>query len=65
MLMSEKISIICPKCKKVMGKTKNDYDLHKLMCKNCKKWIWFIPKLNYYKIKEVPNIRDSGAKRFF
>lgn len=61
------ISIMCPKCRKFLTKAdKSDPRVHKLACKNCGKWIWYIPNNpDYRKIKNIPDTRSSSGMRFY
>lgn len=60
-------SIMCPKCGKFMGKyDKTDPTVHKLACKHCRKWIWFIPADDDYReIKKIPERMSSSGMDFY
>lgn len=60
-------SIMCPKCKKFLTKAdKNDPRIHKVACKHCHKWIWFIPSNDeYFKIKDIPPRTTAGGAIFY
>lgn len=64
-MKKEKISIICPECKKFLTKAENDNKIHKLQCRNCRKWIWFNPMLDEYKVKETPQRHCASGMRFY
>lgn len=59
--------IICPICGNLLtladGK---DNRLHKLACKKCRKWIWFVPKNEKKtRIKNIPNRTQSSGMVFY
>lgn len=59
-------SIMCPYCKKFLTKAdKRDTRWHKLKCKHCGKWIWFVPKTDEHKIKKVPERTSSSGMIFY
>lgn len=60
-------SIMCPKCGKFLAKADaRDPRVHKLVCRHCKKWIWFKPADDdYRKIKDVPERVSSSGKIFY
>lgn len=61
------ISIMCPNCRKFLVKAdKRDQRIHKLACKHCRKWIWFIPADDEYRgIKPIPPRTQASGMRFY
>lgn len=60
------ISIMCPNCKKFLTKAdKTDNRIHKLLCKHCRKWIWFTPGNDYREIKPMPERTQGSGMRFY
>lgn len=59
-------SVMCPCCGKLLMWAKpNDDSLHKIACKNCKKWIWFRVKSKWFNVKDVPIRTTASGKRFY
>ncbi|MGN0378529.1 MAG: hypothetical protein ACI4EU_02965 [Butyrivibrio sp.] len=60
------MTINCPKCKSFLAMADSrDINTHRLRCKNCGKWIWFIPAINNFEVKEVPERTQGSGKRFY
>ena len=55
--MNKDKSIMCPNCHKFLTKAdKKDPRTHKLACKHCGKWIWYVPNDDdNFHIKEIPD----------
>lgn len=60
-------SIMCPNCHKFLTKADSkDPRTHKLACKHCHKWIWYVPNDDDdFQIKEIPDSRSSSGMRFY
>lgn len=59
-------SIMCPHCGKLLAKADSkDPNTHKVMCKHCRKWIWFVPKDGTVKVHEFPKNVQASGKRFY
>lgn len=59
-------SIMCPRCKNLLTKAdKRDCTVHKLACRKCGKWIWFVPATDEFEIKEVPPRTTASGMRFY
>ena len=66
--MNKDKSIMCPNCHKFLTKadSKKDPRTHKLSCKHCRKWIWYVPNNDDdFQIKEIPDRRSSNGMRFY
>ncbi len=65
--MNKDKSIMCPNCRKFLTKADSkDPRTHKLACKHCYKWIWYVPNNNSnFQIKEIPDSRTSSGMRFY
>ena len=65
--MNKDKSIMCPNCRKFLTKADSrDPIIHKLACRHCHKWIWYVPNDDdYFEIKEVPNSRSSSGMTFY
>lgn len=65
--MNKDKSIMCPNCRKFLTKSDSkDPRVHKLACRHCHKWIWYVPNDDdYFEIKEVPNSRSSSGMTFY
>ena len=62
----QKQSVMCPRCGKLLMWVKpNDNSLHKIACKNCRKWIWFWAGTQEFQIKEVPQRTSASGMRFY
>lgn len=59
-------SIMCPNCRKFLTKANSkDPRTHKLACKHCHKWIWYVPNDDdNFQIKEIPDSRSSSGMTF-
>ena len=57
--MSKDKSIMCPNCHKFLTKADSkDPRTHKLACKHCHKWVWYVPNDDdNFQIKEIPDSR--------
>lgn len=44
---------------------KGDPNLHKLKCKKCNRWLWFVAESGYREAKVVPERRESSGVRFY
>ena len=55
--MNKDKSIMCPNCHKFLTKADSkDPRTHKLACRHCHKWIWYVPNNDEnFQIKEIPN----------
>lgn len=66
---NKNVSIMCPnlRCGKFLTKADSrDGRIHKLVCKNCKKWIWFKPNdITWRKIKDKPLRTQGSGVRFY
>lgn len=59
-------TIECPNCGAFLAMAdSNDLSTHKLVCKKCRKWIWYVPKTNELTIKQAPPRTSSSGKRFY
>ena len=65
--MNKDKSIMCPNCHKFLTKAdKKDPRTHKLACKHCGKWIWYVPNDDdNFQIKEIPQSRSSSGMTFY
>lgn len=60
------IEIACPNCGKFLTKAdKEDVRIHKLVCRNCKKCVWYVPANNCREIKEIPQRESGSGMRFY
>lgn len=65
--MNKDKSIMCPNCHKFLTKADSkDSRTHKLACKHCHKWIWYVPNDDdNFQIKEIPDSRSSSGMTFY
>ena len=62
----QKQSVMCPRCGKLLMWVKpNDNSLHKIACKNCRKWIWFRAKSQEFEVRDIPRRVSASGKRFY
>lgn len=60
------IKITCPNCGKFLAKAdKRDSRTHKLACRKCWKWIWFVPASETTEIKDIPPRASGSGMRFY
>lgn len=58
--------ITCPNCGSLLTRTdKRDARTHKLACRKCWKWIWFVPASDYREVKEIPQRESGSGMRFY
>lgn len=57
---------MCPKCKKFLLKVpKGDTRVHKIGCKNCRKWIWKSADGKVSQVKDIPPRETSSGTMFY
>lgn len=59
--------IMCPNCGRFLTKAdRRDPRTHKLACRNCGKWIWFVPcDSGIFQIRKIPQEVQASGRRFF
>lgn len=61
-----KKNIDCPNCGFLLTTAdKKDNRVRKMRCLGCRKWIWFIPKSDYFEIRDIPPRQTSSGVRFY
>lgn len=59
-------SIMCPNCNKLltMADSKDPRE-HRLTCRRCGKWIWYVAKADVAVAHETPIRQSASGKRFY
>lgn len=53
-------------CGQLLGHyDKDDPNVHKLKCKQCKRWVWFVPKSGDRCVRVIPPRESSSGVRFY